>query len=133
MTWIMIGPLLFVLLVTLVGLAYMKLRPIDDRTDESQRSTRALARQTRAVSTALLDQSNAPQTAYALRQATGLSRDTLRAIILDMRQRGLLEQILIQFAVDVDVVRAAHYRLTDAGVAAALLPGGDRASGRHRA
>ena len=131
MIWWWIGILLAVLLISLGGLAYMKLRPVDESTGEP-RSTRALERQRRAVMTALMDESNAPQTAYALRTAAGLSSESFQALTLELKRRGLLETHIPEFD-DPDHFPLPHYRLTDHGVAAMVLPGGDHASGRHRA
>ena len=131
MTGMWIGILLGVLFISLVGLAWMKLRPIDEETGEP-RTTRALARQQRAVMTALMDENNVPQTAYALRTAAGLSSESFQALTLELKRRGLLETHIPEFD-DPDHFPLPHYRLTDYGVATMVLPGGDHASGRHRA
>lgn len=131
MTWVWIGILLFMALVSGIGLTWMKLRPIDEETGEP-RSTRALVRQQRAVMTTLMNASNAPQTAYALRTAAGLSAESFQALSLEMRRRGLLEVHTPGYD-DPDQFPLPYYRLTDRGVAEIKLSGGDRASGRHRA
>jgi hypothetical protein len=131
-TWFWIALLGVLLLVSAGGLTYMRSRPIDEDTGQPQRSTRALVRQRRAVMTTLMDDANVPQTAYALRTAVRLAPESFQALMIDMRDRGLVETYTPEYD-DTHNFPLPHYRLTDRGVAEAQLSGGDHASGRHRA